>query len=194
MKLIFFDTETTGLDARVHGIHQLAGEIVIDNRVVERFDFKVKPFKGCEFVPDALEVSKTSLADILQQHQYRPEADVYMNFTCMLQQHIENMEENDKYFLIGWRVPEFDVKFLKALFYRYSLPEVFDSYFWTNPIDIKALASHYLLEERPLMASFSLAPVAKYLGVKVDETKLHTAAYDAYLSRRVYDIVKKTRV
>ena len=32
-KLFYFDVETTGLDAKKHGIHQLSGAIEIDGKI-----------------------------------------------------------------------------------------------------------------------------------------------------------------
>jgi DNA polymerase-3 subunit epsilon len=43
MKLFFFDLETTGVNPGKNGIHQISGEIVIDGKTMERFDFKVQP-------------------------------------------------------------------------------------------------------------------------------------------------------
>lgn len=40
-KLFFYDLETTGTNPGRHGIHQISGEIVIDGKTVETFDYKV---------------------------------------------------------------------------------------------------------------------------------------------------------
>ena len=187
-KMLFFDVETTGLDWRVNGIHQLAGEIVIDNEVVEAFDFRIKPFKGCEINERALEVSNTKRSDF---SLYLTGEEAYFRFYEMLEKYVNCKDCKDKYFLAGWRAPEFDVKFLQAFFERTAPEGIFNSYFWNNPIDVKVLATQCLINERAVMDSFSLAPVAKHLGVEVDESKLHSAAYDAYLSRLVYEIVTR---
>lgn len=39
------------------------------------------------------------------------------------------------------------------------------------------------------MENFQLRSVAKYLGIEVDETKLHDAKYDIYLTLEIYKIV-----
>lgn len=187
-KLIFFDTETTGLDPYVHGMHQLAGEIVIDGEVVAKFDYRINPFKGCKIDSDALKVSNT---DVLNFRKYNKEFQVQYMLTNLLMDYKQYSEKNDKFYLVGWRAPEFDAKFLKAFFDRNSQMGTFDSYFWSNPIDVKVLATQYLIDKRPEMESFSLAPVAKYLDIEVDESQLHKASYDAYLCRKVYEIVTR---
>jgi DNA polymerase-3 subunit epsilon len=189
MKLLFFDVETTGLDPKVHGIHQLAGEIVINDKVVDKFEFRINPFKGCEMDSDALAVSNTNCLDFLKYHK---EFQVSVMLSGVLNKHLDCRSKKDKFFLAGWRAPEFDGKFLQAFVDRSPLLYGnFNSYFWDNPIDVKTLATQYLMERRPEMESFSLAPVAKYLGIEVDESKLHSAVYDAYLCRTVYEVLPK---
>lgn len=189
MKLLFFDVETTGLDPRVHGIHQLAGEIMIDDKVVDKFEYRINPFKGCEVDNEALEISNTSSLDFLK---YNKEFQVSFMLSEVLNKHLDHKNKKDKFFLAGWRAPEFDVKFLQAFITRSPLLYGnFTSYFWSNSIDVKTLATQYLMEQRTEIESFSLAPVAKYLGIEVEESKIHSAAYDAYLCRKVYEIIPK---
>lgn len=191
-KIIFFDTETTGLDPVKCGMHQLAGEIVINDEVVNRFDYRINPFKGCEVDSEALKISNTSSLDFLKYHK---EYQVSFMFSDLLNKYLDYKNKQDKFFLAGWRVPEYDVKFLQSFFERnFSLKEVFNSYFWSNPIDVKTLATNHLIQERQYMNSFSLAPVAKHLGIEVKESELHKAAYDAYLCRKVFEIVTSVRV
>lgn len=189
MKIIFFDVETTGLDPKVHGIHQLAGEIVIADEVVDRFDYRIDPFDGCIIDKQALAVSNTTNLDLMR---YSKEFKIHYMIDSLIQKYLDFNDKKDKFYLAGWRAPEFDVKFLKAFFDRnYFLKDTFDSYFWSNSIDVKVLATQYLIEQRPEMPHFHLVDVAKYLGVSVNESKLHSAAYDAYLCRKVYEILPK---
>lgn len=181
-KIIFLDVETTGLDPLKCGMHQLAGEVVVNDEVVDRFEYKINPFKGCEVSKEALEVSNTQALDFLK---YNQEWQVIHMFTQLLDKH-KSYQKIDKFYLAGWRAPEFDVKFLNSFFKRASKEEEFKNYFWSSPIDVKTLATQHLIKERPQMPHFHLVDVAKFLGVEVDETKLHSAEYDAYLCRRVY--------
>lgn len=185
-KILFFDVETTGLDPRVHGIHQLAGEVWIGDNCVDEFEYKVKPWGGCSYLPEALKVSNTSMESIMHYH---PEAEIFEDFSQLVSKHIKP-DENKLFFLAGWRAPEFDVKFLKAFIDRYSYPSKFASLFRSSPIDIKVLATQYFINKGIEPENFHLNTIAKYFDVWIDETKLHTAYYDAYLSRKVYEIVK----
>lgn len=183
-KIIFFDTETTGLDPLKCGMHQLAGEVVVNDEVVDKFDYRINPFKECEVSYVALAISNTKALDFLK---YNQEFQVLYMFTEKIYKYKEHTKAKDKLFLATWaRDPAFDVKFLKAFFERNKNTSTFESLFWSNFIDVKSLATHYLQERRHDIESFNLASVAKYLGIEVDESKLHSAMYDAYLCRMVY--------
>lgn len=53
------------------------------------------------------------------------------------------------------------------------------------------LATAYLLNQREQMENFKLATVAKQLGIEVVDESLHDAFYDIYLTKAIYDIVKR---
>lgn len=57
MKLLFYDLETTGTNPGRNGIHQISGQIVIDNEVKESFDFHVRPNPKATIEDEALKVA-----------------------------------------------------------------------------------------------------------------------------------------
>ena len=65
----------------------------------------------------------------------------------------------------------------------------FGSFFWSNSIDVMVLATNFLLECRPNLTNFKLSTVSDFLGLEVDQTKLHDAEYDINLTYLVYQIV-----
>lgn len=183
VKLLFFDVETTGIDSKVHGVHQLSGDIVIDDEVKESFNFNIRPFKGCEINSEAMAISNTTAMDLMK---YQPEDTAFYCFKHKIQSYLDWNNKNDKFFLVGWRNPGFDDRFLEALFERHGAADAFKSLFWNHSIDVKVMATAYLKDQRHEMDSFSLAPVASRLGIDVNENKLHDAGYDTYLTRMVY--------
>jgi DNA polymerase-3 subunit epsilon len=185
-KILFFDVETTGLDSKIHGIHQLSGLIEIDGEVKETFDFNINPAPHLVIDPDALKISGKSIEQI---RQYPSEAEVYRAFIFMLSKHIEKFNNLDKAFLAGWNNAHFDNDFLRAFFIRNN-DKFFGSWFWSNSIDVMVLATQYLIEQRPDMINFKLMTVATYLLGHIDQTKLHDASYDIELTRNIYQIVK----
>ena len=54
------------------------------------------------------------------------------------------------------------------------------------------LASFYLRKERAKLVDFKLKTVAQYLGIEIDESKLHDAEYDIYLTIEIFKILRKS--
>ncbi|MBS4059690.1 MAG: 3'-5' exonuclease [Bacteroidetes bacterium] len=185
-KILFFDVETTGLDYMNNGMHQLSGILEVNGKVVESFDFKIKPAENLIIEDIALKVSGVTREDLMS---YPSEAEVYRKFIAMLLDYIDKFDKFDKAFLAGWNNAAFDNGFLRAFFERNG-DKYFGSWFWSNPLDVMVLATQHLLSERHTMLNFKLMTVAAHLLGGIDESKLHDATYDIELTRNIYQIVK----
>lgn len=64
MKIIWFDTETTGLDSKENDIISLSGYLEIDRKIVETFDYKMKPFNMKNISKEALDVNGFTLEQL----------------------------------------------------------------------------------------------------------------------------------
>ena len=186
MKRMFVDCETTGTDSRINCIHQLSGCLEIDGKIVEEFDFKIRPFKGCIIKQEALEVSGVTVEEIMQ---YPSEMESYYEFKNMLARYINEFDKTQHWFIIGYNV-KFDAEFINAMFLRND-DKFFYSLCWGNVIDAMSLASDMLATIRHEMSDFKLNTVARQFGIIVDETKLHDAQYDIEITRAVYYKVKR---
>lgn len=182
MKFVFFDIETTGLNFWQHGIHQLSGCIDIDGKAVEYFNYHVQPNPKAKIDVSALAVSNVTIADV---QAYTPMPEIYKQFVTLLAKYVDKYDKKDKFFLIGFNNATFDNPFLRAWFVQNN-DNYFGSWFWANPLDTYVLATQKLLTQRPTMADFKLATVCKQMGIGVDESKLHNAAYDIELTRKLY--------
>jgi DNA polymerase-3 subunit epsilon len=185
MKLLFFDLETTGTNPGKNGIHQISGEIVINGKTMERFDFKVQPNPKCVIEEQALSVAGVTREQILA---YPLMFEVYQKFVAMLGKYVDKFNKTDKFFLVGFNNASFDNQFLRGFFLQNG-DQYFGSWFWSNSIDVMVLASACLADRRHEMENFKLATVAKFLGVNVDDASLHNADYDIFLTKAIYDIV-----
>lgn len=182
MKLFYYDLETTGLDQQQNAIHQIAGEIEIDGKVVEQFNWKVRPHEGAVIEESALNIAGVTREEIMQY----PEMDfVYEMLKGMMSKYIDIYDKQDKFHLIGYNIIAFDNPFLRAFFLRNG-DKFFGSWFWSNSIDVMVLASNELRYERAEMRNFKLHTVAMHMGVEVDLNKLHDARYDIYLTKEIY--------
>ena len=186
MKLLFFDIETTGVKFWKNGIHQISGQIIIDDFIQESFDFKVCPVQGCEIEEEALKIGNVTIEQI---KAYPAMKDVYLQFIEMLSKYVDKFDKKDKFFLVGYNNASFDNQFLRAWFVQNG-DNYFGSWFWSNSIDVMVLASDKLMNERSMMENFKLMTVAKYLGIEIDESKLHDASYDIELTKDIYYSLK----
>jgi DNA polymerase III subunit epsilon len=187
MKILFFDLETTGLSPAKNGIHQISGEICIDGETKEEFNFHVRPNPAAIIDQSALDVGGVTKEQIME---YPPMGVVYKHFVDMLAKYVNKFDKQDKFFLCGYNIASFDNNFLRGFFLQNG-DNFFGSWFWSNTLDVMVLATLYLASKRHEMENFKLMTVAKHCGIEIDETKLHDASYDIYLTKEIFNIVAK---
>ncbi|MDD4972580.1 MAG: 3'-5' exonuclease [Paludibacter sp.] len=131
-KILWLDTETTGLDAQKHGIIQLAVLMDIDGKVegellldVQPFDSDVLNINNVEFEyediafidkikpEDIVEPSNIKIIDIVKNHKAPKSA--YMSIISFLGNHILKFDKTDKAYLGGYNV-NFDRNFISEFF------------------------------------------------------------------------------
>lgn len=181
----FYDLETTGLEPGVHGIHHISGLIEVDNEIKEKFDFKVCPFPGAVLDEEALKVGRVTAEQVLA---YPKMESVYKKILIMLSKYADRFDRTEKLFLAGFNNATFDDPHFRKWFEQNG-DTFFGSWFFGEALDVRVLAAQYLLDRRADMPSFKLKRVATEVGIVVDESKLHDAEYDIYLTREIYRIV-----
>tara|TARA_R110000787_G_scaffold97665_4_gene201306 strand:+ start:4213 stop:4881 length:669 start_codon:yes stop_codon:yes gene_type:complete len=190
MLKVFYDLETTGLNPKKNGIHQIAMLFELDDVVVEKLNFKVKPHPKAKIEDEALKVSGTTREDLLN---YLPRDQVYTSIVTALRKYISPYDKRDKAHLIGFNNRSFDDDFFYAFFKQdkesIAGDPFFYAWFWMCPLDAIVLAHQYLIERRSNMPNFKLATVARELGIPVDDSRLHDGMYDVLLTREIYKIV-----
>jgi len=187
MKKFFYDIETTGLDKDINGIHQISGCIEMNDKVMEYFNFKVRPKEGAVYDAKALEVGNVTEE---QLRSYDTMDVVYNQLIKMMSKYVNRFDKNDKFFMVGYNNASFDNPFFRQWF-EDNNDQYFGSWFWSHALDVIVLAGEYLVEDRPTMPNFKLKTVAAQLGIVIEEEKLHDAVYDIELTRSIYRIVTK---
>ena len=187
MKFLLYDTETTALDTKKCGLHQLSGLIIeyedLEFKILDKFDYRIQPFKGKSVVQSALDIGNLTL-DILRS--YPPPSRVFKQFTDLLGKHVDKFDTNDKLIQVGYNI-NFDKEVLRQWFTDCG-DDYFGSWFFPNPIDVMSDATRVLAEVRPYMRNFKLGSVAEMLGCKVPFDKLHDSLEDVYLT---FEVMKK---
>ena len=192
-KLFFLDLETTGTKHWKNGIHQIAGAIEINGEIIEDFDFKVKPNEKAIIEKEALDIAGVTEAEVLE---YVPMASVFAKIEKMLAKYVNKFDKKDKFHIVGFNNASFDNHFFRAFFVQNAKDEksalygnYFGSWFWSDSIDVLVLAAYCLKDVRHELEDFKLKTVAVYLGIVIDESKLHNALYDIELTRKIYHIL-----
>ncbi len=182
MKLFFYDLETTGVNHWKHSIHQIAGMVVINGEIVERFNLNVKPHEKAVIDQGALDIGGVTLEQI---QSYPSQGEVYGHLLQILSKYVDKFNKNDKFHLVGYNNNSFDNHFFRAFFVQNN-DQYFGSWFWSDSIDCMVLASKKLIGVRKDMPNFKQGTVAKYLNIEVDDEKLHDAMYDIEICHQIY--------
>jgi len=183
MNILFIDCETTGLDADKHSIIEIACEHHKDGQLVSAYNRKFIN-RAPILALDALKVNKTNIKQLLDIGKECEEDKAVFEFV----DYLLSLDNKDLH-VCGHNV-HFDVGFIKALLKKYSI-EGWDKAVSYRHIDTCDRAK-MLIETGiiPLDAighrGAGLTNIAKALGVEVDETKTHGAAYDTALCARVF--------
>lgn len=184
MKLFFVDLETTGVDREKHGIHQISGAIVIDGVIMEKFNFRVAPGPSAFIDNKALEVCGVTYEQI---RNYPPMQDVFLAILYMIHLYVNIEDPKDKFTIVGYNALKFDSGHFAKWFQVNGQLKTFKLVFWLGSVlDVMIIATNYIGNNRHELENMKLVTVAKYLGITVDESMLHDAEYDIYLTYEIH--------
>ncbi len=181
MKQIFFDVETSGTDETRHGILQLAGIIEVDDKIVDRFNYFMKPFEDKDIKDEALKANGITMEDIKGFDE--PQV-VYEKFINLIDNWVDRYNRNDKMHLIGYN-SRFDDGFLRRWF-EDNGNQYYGSYFFWPSIDVSNMVAVKYRKYRHKFTNFQLMSVADKLGIEIDINNAHDAAYDAAVTREIF--------
>lgn len=182
-KLLWIDTETTGLDAGKCAIWQLAGIVEVAGEVKEEFDIRICPFEGALVEEGALKLQDgaVSISDGM------PEKQAHEQLTRVLNYFVNKFDRDDKFVLAGYNI-SFDDPFLRALFVRTG-DKYFGSYFAWPKLDVQTLVALYYSEMSFRPPNFKLETIAPLFGIALDA---HDALSDIRATRSLYQILRYT--
>ena len=187
MKLLYIDTETTGLDPDGCAIWQLAGIIEIADRIVEKFNIHMRPNPDQNINIGALEATNASFQNIVKG---KSQFEGYNDFMHTLDCHINKYDTSDKFFMVGYNSHSFDSAFIRN-FMKMHDNVYFGSYFWHPNIDVMLVAAYAAMKDRTKLPNFKLGTICQSLGIDFDEKEAHDAMYDVEKTREIYKQIKK---
>lgn len=180
MKIMWLDTETTGLNREKCDIIQIAGIVVIDGEEKERFNLWCQPINWENIEPASFEKTGMTLEKLKELPLPQ---QTYLKFKEILDKYIDRYNKEDKFFLAGHNT-QFDLDFLK-LFFEKMGDKYFGSYFYYKIIDLMALSTILHTANLINLSSWKLEDIAKYLCIEYDNN-LHNAETDIDLTRKCF--------
>jgi len=178
MKLLFLDTETTGVDNTKNGIIQIAGIVEIDGAVKEEFNMMCRPFPGQAVSPDALKVTGKTMDEI---RAYPEPQAAYRDLVAILDRYIDRYDKTDKFYMVGQNT-KFDYDFLTAWFKNNGNP-YFYAYVAYHLIDVIQATALFTVAGQFKLENMKLATVAKHFGIPL---KAHDAMEDIRATRAIF--------
>lgn len=188
IRIIWIDSETTGLDEKKHSLIQLAcvvDEIVGDNftpKEIGRLNLFIKPFRGDYINKDALEKTGTSISDF-KTKKYLPPMVAHTELIEFLEQFVNRYERTDKFIIAGKNV-KFDIKFLRAFFNKCE-DNYYGSWFHYPSIDIETSFAEYMVCSGNILKDYKLETMCEFFDITIDNA--HDAMCDILATREIYN-------
>ena len=180
-KLIFLDTETTGVDTDRCGMFQIAGSIDIDGKEVDNFNYFCDIFPEDLIVPEALEINKVTEKKI---HSFVPPVRAFNLFQGKMAKYVDKYDKKDKFIVVAY-IADFDNRVLRRWF-KMNGDSYFGSWFWVPWIDVAVLAAYTYQDRRSEIENFKQGTLAKFMGIKFDDNSLHDSQYDLGILKQIY--------
>jgi DNA polymerase-3 subunit epsilon len=179
-KVIYYDTETTGLDPVKNGIIQFAAIIEIDGKVEDEMEYQIKPFPDDKIDPKALEVNEITPEEILTNSDFMEPTEAYKSIKKAFGRFIDPYNKDDKFQPAGYNV-RFDQDMMKAFWQKNG-----DKYFgsWMNWHFIDPLPVLHFMEGMELckLVDYKLETVCGHFTIPI---KAHDALSDIRATREL---------
>lgn len=153
--------------------------------ILDKINVEVCPREDKRIEEMALSVNGYTMERL---KELKKDEDGFNEFLLFLRKHINRYNKFDKCILAGYNNIHFDNNFLRHWFTDNN-SKYYGSYFWSTTIDVLAEATRYLLHYRPALDNMKLKTIAKAVGIKIDEDRLHDALYDIELTITIFETI-----
>lgn len=185
MKLLYLDTETTGLTDN-SAIVQIAGAIEIDNEVVEWFNIRCKPHNGADISESALKTIGFTIEELNLEQE--PE-EALKELEKIFSKYVDRYDKNDKLVMICHNYP-FDFRMLYNFYNRLNnrfMGSFID--FKLNVCTLNLVKSLQVMGILPVLENNRLETWCKHFNVSLENA--HDALEDIRATREVYKNIAK---
>lgn len=178
MKILWFDTETTGLDPIKHEPIQIAGLVEIDGYVEEEFNFRCQPINWENVSAEALAINGLSEADLRSCPDPK---EAKAGLEKVMSRYVKKFDKGDKFFPAGYNCV-FDLRMMENWYKKLGDPYW---YSWTNhyAIDPLALVNIEAAYNGLKLENHKLATLCNHFEVKIEA---HEALSDIKATRELF--------
>jgi len=182
VKIIYIDTETTGINPTRNAILQIAGTIAVNGQT-EDFDIRMAPRAGAIIDAGAMKVNGISAEEA---RGYQSSEEAYKIFIQMLSRYVNPHDPTDKFYFVGYN-SSFDMDFIREWFSQNN-DRFFGSWFWYPSLDVMQLAAFKLIGRRILLPNFKLGTVYEAVLGKTFKDA-HDARADIAATREILNAI-----
>jgi len=180
-KIFWFDTESSGINAKTNAVLQLAGLIEIDDSIKKEIYLKMKPIQSDIIDPKALEMNHITLSEI----EKYPETKVsILELKKILRYYVNPYTKTDKYIAAGYNIG-FDMDMLRATFSKVG-DAYFGSWFFWPKIDVQTLVA-YKISKGLRLPNYQLGTVCKHYSIEINA---HNPTSDIKATRNLYRLLR----
>ena len=177
MKLLWVDTETTGLDPVLNDIISLCCIIQNENNIIEdKIYLEMCPYSMINIDNEALNINGYTYDMMFSFQKSKQAFNKLLNF---LDRHKE-----EKYIMAGYNV-SFDFNMIYSFFNK-SKSNQFSNYFDYHKFDIYSLVMHLKLNNKIKSNKLGLRHVCKEFGIFFDN---HNAEQDTKACMELYNVI-----
>lgn len=183
MKILYFDTETTGTDPLIHEITQFAAIVEINGRVMEEVNWTCQPKDWEAIEPKALEVTGIGIEEL---KTYQEPEKMYADILALFEKYESKYDKGPlKFYPAGHNVG-FDLDFLDAFFKRYGDRDTkkWGITSWQNwrALDSRVFANFLFVAGKLKTQNVKLSTLCEHYGIEIDA---HDALSDIRATRNL---------
>lgn len=176
MKILYIDTETTGIIAKHHEITQIAALVEINGEIVDEINILSRPLHFDRINEEALRVTGKSLDEL---EKYPHPSESFPKFKAFLEKHIDKYDKSDKFFPAGHNVL-FDLDFLQNYFITHGDQYGTGSYQNWQALDTRILANFLSYTGKIKTENVKLETLCKFFNIPLEA---HDAMNDIKATR-----------
>ena len=182
-KILWLDTETTGLNPNIHGLREVGFIVEIDGVVMEKGVFYINPFtyqKQIEIDDYALSISNKTIEEL---KTYDRSSLSLKEFMKTIVKYVNVNSKEDVFVLAGYNVG-FDIGFMKEWFEDIGPKNAYRTLFHYKALDVFSLVFFLRYLELIDTENDKLETLCKHFNIEIDA---HNALSDILATKQLYE-------